>query len=66
MGKQKFADLVPSDVMRRVSGTEVRSLSELFLEVEAGCLLDGSAPDRLQAVWERGVSEGVSGKSWIY
>ena len=66
LGKQKFADLAPGDVMRRVSGTEVRSLSELFPEVEPGCLLEGGAPERLQTCWEQAGSEVGSGKSWIY
>lgn len=66
LGKDTFADLSPSDIMRRVSTNEVRTLSELFPEVEPGCLLDGSGPQRLQTVWEHGSSKEVSSRSWIY
>ena len=66
LGEDNFADLSPSDIMRRVNTNEVRTLSELFPEVEPGCLLDGSGPQRLQSVWERGGSKDASSRSWIY
>jgi len=66
LGEDNFADLSPSDIMRRVRTNEVRTLSELFPEVQPGSLLDGTGPPRLQTVWERGGSKDVSTKSWIY
>lgn len=68
MGYNSFSDVKANDIMRRVDNS-VRTLSELFPEVEAGCLVDGSGPNRLQAVWDRCVAEdnkGITTRRWIY
>lgn len=61
-------DVSGNDIMRRIRTNEVRTLSEHFPEVEPGCLLDKSAPKRMQEVWDAGVagSTHVSTKRWIY
>lgn len=68
IGKQSFQDENRSDIMRRVSVTKVRTLSEQFPEVEPGCLLKGTAPQRLQDVWNASAATGkqVSTTRWIY
>jgi len=66
MGKMSFQDVSSSDIMRRVSANEVRTLSEKFPKVEAGCLLDGTAPKRLRDVWDTGVGVQSAPKHWIY
>lgn len=66
LGKTKFADLAPSDIVRRVSSDRVATLSELFPEVETGCLLHGQAPSRLQAIWDKGGCNDVATTAWIY
>jgi hypothetical protein len=52
MGKTKFIDVTGDDIMRRISAEQVRTLSELFPEVPSGCLLEGTAPPRLQETWK--------------
>jgi hypothetical protein len=38
--------------MRRVREGEVRTLSEQYPLVDAGCLLVGQGPERLQEIWD--------------
>jgi hypothetical protein len=56
--------------MRRVTANEVRTLSEQFPMVEPGCLLAGTAPERLQNIWNDAgtgsVQKHSSSKYWIY
>jgi glutamate synthase domain-containing protein 2 len=66
MGKTSFAHIKRSDVMRRVTPSEVRTLSEQFPEVNSGCLLDGSGPERIQEVWDSSGSGSNSSRRWIY
>ena len=51
MGKTSSNQLTRSDIMRRVSDNEVRTLSEHFPELEPGCLLNGTGPERMQEIW---------------
>jgi hypothetical protein len=66
LGKNSFRDLSPDDIVRRVRSNNVRTLSELFPEVENGCLRDGKGPERLQEVWNLGGTKYASSGSWIY
>lgn len=68
VGKTSFQQVNGNDIMRRVTASEVRTLSEQFPEVERGCLLDGSAPQRLQDVWNVSGAgkQHVSTKRWVY
>ena len=78
MGKTSSNQLTRSDIMRRVSDDEVRTLSEHFPEVEPGCLLNGTGPERMQEIWNIASSRGSSTntptsssttyrkKRWIY
>ena len=61
IGQTKFSELSPKDIMRRVRQGEVRTLYECFPVVEPGCLLDGTAPERLQYLWDKKISQ-----RWIY
>ena len=68
LGKQSFAEVNGDDIMRRVTANEVKTLSEQFPTVENGCLLSGTAPTRLQNIWND-LSNGQERKlrkSWIY
>lgn len=69
LGKHSFQELSGNDIMRRVTANEVRTLSEHFPAVEPGCLLSGTAPSRLQKIWDQvGHPEPVvsASKHWIY
>jgi glutamate synthase domain-containing protein 2 len=66
IGKTSFADVTASDIMRRVTASKVRTLAEQFPEVEPGCLLNGSAPERLQDSWNDCDRRSFDGKKWIY
>lgn len=70
MGHESFTNIKPNDIMRRVNNNKVRTLEELFPEVEPGCLLDGTAPDRLQAAWDGSCAVKSCGvdhsRRWIY
>jgi glutamate synthase domain-containing protein 2 len=45
------ADLLPRHIYRRVSPAEVRHLGQIYLSLEPGSLLDGTAPDALGGLW---------------
>ena len=66
IGRTSFSDLSGNDVMRRIQENDVRTLSEYFPEVDAGCLLKGEGPPRLQEVWDVCGTEHVSTRRWIY
>jgi len=72
MGYSKFSSVCGDDIMRRIRPGEVRTLSEQFPSVEAGCLLRGVGPTRLQEIWdssERLNTPGAhryKGTRWIY
>lgn len=67
MGYDRISDVTANSVMRRVKPDVVRTLAEAFPEVEPGCLLNGTAPARLQAAWDvGGSSSNASARQWIY
>ena len=66
LGKNKFSDVLPSDIMRRVKRNEVRTLSEIYPDIQPGCLLGGDGPQRLQALWDTGGANDVASSRWIY
>jgi hypothetical protein len=68
IGKSSFQEVNGNDIMRRVTADQVRTLSEHFPEVEPGCLLNGTAPKRLQDVWDVSAAgqKHVSTKRWVY
>lgn len=51
MGNTSIDHVSSDDITRRVRSNEVKTLSEHFPNVENGSLLDGTAPQRLQSVW---------------
>lgn len=53
MGCETLDDLTSDMIMRRVRSNEVLKLSQHFPMVDPGCLLDNSAPTRLQSVWDQ-------------
>ena len=61
IGHDTFSKISPKDSMRRVRQGEVATLSECFPEVNEGCLLNGTAPERLQDIWNNGTA-----RRWIY
>ena len=68
LGKQSFREVNGDDIMRRVTANEVKTLSEQFPTVQNGCLLSGTAPPRLQSIWNE-LSDGQKhkkAKCWIY
>lgn len=67
MGYTSFSDVQAHDVMRRMDN-RVLSLSEYFPEVEPGCLVEGTGPSRLQAVWDGCTYDTMmdSRRRWIY
>jgi hypothetical protein len=68
LGKQSFHEVNGDDIMRRVTASEVKTLSEQFPTVQTGCLLSGTAPPRLQSIWDE-LSNGPerkNAKCWIY
>lgn len=62
MGHESVDMVSSDDIMRRVRTHEVRTLSEHFPEVESGCLLAGTAPERLQTIWD----DLQPSRKWIY
>lgn len=66
IGKTNFAAVGASDIMRRVTANDVRTLSEQFPEVESGCLVHGSAPEKLQKMWDHCDSGRADSTKWIY
>jgi len=66
MGMTKFSEISGHDIMRRVTPERVCSLSEHYPEVQPGCLLDGTGPDRLQSVWNGCMAHTVASKRFIY
>ena len=68
LGKHSFREVNGDDIMRRVTANEVKTLSEQFPTVQNGCLLSGTAPPRLQRIWNE-LSNGPErniAKCWIY
>lgn len=61
IGHDRFSELSPKDIMRRVRQGRVATLYECYPTVEPGCLLDGRGPERLQYVWDKSTS-----RRWIY
>ncbi len=51
MGCETLGDIKPIKIMRRTRPNEVKSFAEHFPNVEPGCLLNGSGPERLQSLW---------------
>jgi hypothetical protein len=67
MGKESFAEVTGNDIMRRVQAHTVLTLSDQFAEVEPRSFLDGTAPPRMQDIWDAaGTERYVSAKHWIY
>jgi hypothetical protein len=66
MGYDTIPSVTGNDVMRRVTADKVRTLSEIFPEVEPGSLLRSEAPERLQSAWDEAGSNGANSKHWIY
>lgn len=68
LGKQSFRDVNGDDIMRRVTANEVKTLSEQFPTVQNGCLVSGTAPPRLQNIWNQVGNEAERNvtKCWIY
>jgi glutamate synthase domain-containing protein 2 len=64
IGRSSFVEVEPDDIMRRVDG-QVRTLAEQFPQVEPGSLVQGSAPARLQYVWDN-CDQNPAVKKWIY
>ncbi len=52
MGVSAIDELSSDDIMRRVRSNDVRTLSEHFPIIEAGSLIYGSAPPKLQSLWD--------------
>ena len=65
MGHSSVDEVTSDDIMRRVRSNEVRTLSEHFPTLENGSLLAGTAPERLQSVWDAPDSQS-NFKRWIY
>lgn len=53
MGYESVDQLSPDKIMRRVQTNEVKTLLDHFPMVEPECLLQNSAPTRLQKVWDQ-------------
>jgi hypothetical protein len=66
MGKTSLHQVGRSDVMRRVTTNEVRTLSEQFPEVRHGCLRIGQGPERLQEVWDISGTSANTSRRWIF
>lgn len=52
-------DLRPWHIQRRVSATSVADLSVIYPTIPVGSLLEGTAPEALQRLWERAGEPGV-------
>jgi glutamate synthase domain-containing protein 2 len=52
MGKHHMDEITPDDIMRRVSANQVQTLQERFPLPEYGSLLHGTAPEKLQSIWD--------------
>ncbi|MEL7210462.1 MAG: glutamate synthase-related protein, partial [Actinomycetota bacterium] len=57
MGLDHCNGLRPHHVAKRVSASLVQSFSEIYERFEPDSLLNGSAPERAQAVWDRATPE---------
>jgi hypothetical protein len=66
IGRHSFAELSPNDIMRRINEHEVRTMAEHFPVVEPGSLVSGTAPSRIQEVWDYSGTEHHSSRRWIY
>jgi hypothetical protein len=75
IGKYSFTEVNGDDIMRRVTANEVRTLTEHFPSVEYGSLTLGTAPPKLQRIWNevsivhdsgKKESKKKSAKGWIY
>lgn len=65
VGKSSFAAVTADDIMRRVDG-QVLTLAEKFPLVETKSLLDGTAPSRLQSLWNENDFGCQAATKWIY
>jgi len=61
IGHDAFSKLSPKDIMRRVRQGKVATLSTAFPEIQPNSLLEGSAPERMQDMWDNRTSH-----RWIY
>jgi len=52
MGCEDIKELSAEKIMRRVRTNETQTLSDHFPIVPNGCLLDGTAPNKLQTAWD--------------
>lgn len=50
-------ELRPWHIYRRLSGSEVCHLGEIYPPFDENCLVEGTAPDTLQTLWERASAE---------
>ena len=53
MGCETLDDLSSDMIMRRIRSNEVQQLSQNFPMVDPGCLLNNSAPAKLQSIWNQ-------------
>ncbi len=53
IGCESIDELSCDKIMRRVRSNEVQTLSDHFPVVDPGCLLENSAPPRLQNIWDQ-------------
>eukprot|EP00980_Cylindrotheca_fusiformis_P019428 scaffold6707_cov114-Cylindrotheca_fusiformis.AAC.2 len=66
IGYESFEQVNGGDLMRRVRQGKIQTLSEHFPEVKAGCLLDGTGPEKLQEVWDAAANVNVgSSATWL-
>jgi glutamate synthase domain-containing protein 2 len=67
IGKHHFSELSPDDIMRRVAANKVQTLRELFPPIETGSLLHGTAPEKLQNLWNGCDNRSLKDpKIWLY
>jgi len=52
IGIGSMRELSPEYIMRRVTANQALSLEEIYPTLEPGCLLNGSAPQKLQRLWD--------------
>ena len=55
MGHSKPSDVLPTDIHRRVSPNEIKTLADLYVRPDIGSLLSGKAPVHLQNAWNAGL-----------
>jgi glutamate synthase domain-containing protein 2 len=51
-GIEHPADLSPAHIFRRVSASEIRSLAQVYPQLESGSLARGDAPREIQTLWD--------------